>query len=240
MGLQLTTRRSDSPWVDAVWTCTSDRVEEMTSVATPRWGLVFWEREGRAYAGVTGPETAAGPAPVPAEATFVGIDLAIGTVLRGLPGSSLVDGGVDLVDTTHRSFRLAGSRWPTPGADDAESLVERLVRDGALARDPVVGEVLRGVRPPLSERSLERRFRTTTGLTRGAVRQIERVHEAVDLLAAGKAPVEVADALGYFDQPHLARALRRFVGRTATQLREGTGGALSMDLPQPVGQRTTS
>jgi hypothetical protein len=244
MGLQFSTRRSDSPWVDAVWTCTSDRVEEMTSVATARWGLVFWEREGRAHAGVTGPETAASLAPVPTEAAFVGINFPIGTVLRGLPGSSLVNGGVDLVDTTRRSFRLAGSRWPTPGPDDAEALVERLVRDGALLRDPVVGEVLRGGRPPLSERSLERRFRTTTGLTRGAVRQIERVLEAVDLLVAGKAPVEVAASLGYFDQPHLARALRRYVGRTSTQLREGTGGALSLDLPQPmiepIAQRTTS
>jgi hypothetical protein len=236
MGLQFTTRKSDSPWVHAVWTCTSDRIEEMTSVATARWGLVFWERAGRPHAGVTGPEAAAGPAPVPTEATFLGIDFAIGTALRSLPGTSLVNGGVDLVDTTHRSFRLAGSRWPTPGTDDAEALVERLVRDGAVVRDPVVGEVLRGGRPPLSERTLERRFRTTTGLTRGAVRQIQRVHEAVDLLVAGKAPVEVAATLGYFDQPHLARALRRYVGRTSTQLREGTGGALSLDLPQPMAQ----
>ncbi len=82
MGLRFSTRRSDSPWVDAVWTCTSDRTEEMTSVATARWGLVFWEREGRAYAGVTGPESAASSAPVPTEATFTGINFAIGTVPR--------------------------------------------------------------------------------------------------------------------------------------------------------------
>lgn len=29
----------------------------------------------------------------------------------------------------------------------------------------------------------------------------------------------VAHRLGYFDQPHLARSLIRYVGRTATQLR---------------------
>jgi hypothetical protein len=65
MGLRFTTRRSDSPWVDVVWTCTSDQVSEMTSVAATRCGLVFWEREGRPYAGVSGPETATGTAPVP-------------------------------------------------------------------------------------------------------------------------------------------------------------------------------
>jgi hypothetical protein len=30
----------------------------------------------------------------------------------------------------------------------------------------------------------------------------------------------VAYRLGYFDQPHLARSLARYIGRTATQLRD--------------------
>jgi hypothetical protein len=234
MRLRFTSRRSDSPWVDVVWTCTSGQVSEMRSVAGVRCGLVFWEYEGRPYAGVSGPETAAGTAPVPEGATFVGIELAIGTSLRNLAPPSLVDGGVELPDTTRRSFQLAGSRWETPGPDDAETLVEHLVRDGALVRDPIVGEVMRGGRPGVSDRTLERRFRAATGLTRGGVRQIERTREAAHLLAAGKAATDVVASVGYFDQPHLARALRRYIGRTATQLREGTGGAIALDLPQPT------
>jgi hypothetical protein len=35
---------------------------------------------------------------------------------------------------------------------------------------------------------------------------------------------DVVSRLEYFDEPHLARALRRYVWRTARQLREGTGG----------------
>jgi AraC-like DNA-binding protein len=234
MSLRFATRRSDSPWVDVVWTCTSEQVGEMTSVAGARCGLVFWEHDGRRYAGVTGPETATGTAPVPWGATFVGIEFAIGTSLRGLPSASLVDGGVELPDTTPRFFRIAGSRWETPGPDDAEALVERLVRGGVLVRDPIVGEVLRGGRPDLSDRTLERRFRAATGLTRGAVRQIERAREAAYLLAAGKGATDVVASLGYFDQPHLARALRRYIGRTTTQLRAGSGGALGLDLGQPT------
>ena len=45
---------------------------------------------------------------------------------------------------------------------------------------------------------------------------------------------EVVSALGYFDEPHLARSLRRYIGRTATQLRDGTGGALGLSLDQPL------
>jgi hypothetical protein len=66
--------------------------------------------------------------------SFVGIEFAIGTSLRGLPISSLIDGGAQLPDTTRRSFQLAGSRWERPGPDDVEALVERFVRHGAVVR----------------------------------------------------------------------------------------------------------
>jgi AraC-like DNA-binding protein len=88
----------------------------------------------------------------------------------------------------------------------------------------------------VSERTLERRFRAATGLTHGAVRQIERARIAALLLTSGEAPGDVVDKLGYYDEPHLARALRRYVGRTAGQLRAGEGGVIALD----PGQRTTS
>ncbi|PNV31166.1 AraC family transcriptional regulator [Streptomyces sp. DH-12] len=232
MGLWFETRRSDSPWIDTVWTCTSERVTSMTSVAGARLGLVFWQQGGTAYAAVTGPETRAGSAPVPEGAVFTGIDFAVGTSLRMAPTAELLDGGVALPDTSRRTFRLDGTRWETPGPDDAEALVERLVRAGVLDRDPLVADVLRGHRPAVSQRTVERRFRAATGLTRGAVRQIERARTAARLLAAGEPAAGVAAKLDYFDEPHLARALRTYVGRTARQLREGAGGAIALDVDQ--------
>jgi helix-turn-helix protein len=206
----------------------------MTSVATASWGLVFWEHEGTPYASVSGPETRTGTAPVPEGATFVGIEFAVGTSLRTVPTSTLVDGGADLPGTTRRTFRLDGLRWETPGPDDAEALVGRLVRAGAIVRDPLVTEVRRGDRPSVSERTIERRFRTATGLTRGVIRQIERARTAATRLATGDTPADVVSELGFFDEPHLARALRRYVGRTARQLREGDddGGAIALALDQ--------
>ena len=204
----------------------------MTSVAGVRWGLVFWEQCGRTYAGVTGPETRTGTAPVPEGATFTGIEFAVGTSLRAVPTPALVDGGIALPDTTRGTFRLDGARWPTPGADDAEALVHRLVRAGTVVRDPLVDEVLRGRRPDVSARTVERRFRAATGLTRGAVRRIERARTAAALLAAGGPTAGVVAALGYFDEPHLARALRCYVGRTVGQLREGAGGPIALALDQ--------
>jgi hypothetical protein len=234
MALRFETRASDSPWVDTVWTCTSERVTEMTSVAAVCWGLVFWECDGTAHASVTGPETRTGTAPVPEGASFVGVEFAVGTSLRVVPTPALVDGGVELPDVTRRAFRLDGLRWETPGPDDAEALVDRLVRAGAVVRDPLVAEIRRGYRPVVSDRTVERRFRAATGLTQGAVRQIERVRKASALLAAGTPAADVIAEFEYFDEPHLARALRRYVGRTARQLREGAGGAISLDLDQPT------
>ncbi|TMR06995.1 helix-turn-helix domain-containing protein [Actinomadura soli] len=232
MELRFGTRQSDSRWVDAVWTCTSEQVTEMTSVAGVRWGLVFWQQDGRAYASVTGPETRTGTAPVPEGATFTGIEFAVGTSLRAVPTSALVDAGLELPDTTRRTFRLDGARWETPGPDDAEALVERLVRAGIVLGDPLVAEVLRGHRPDVSGRTVERRFRAATGLTRGAIRQIERARAAAGLLAAGDPAAAVVAKLDYFDEPHLARALRSYVGRTVGQLRGGAVGAIGLDLDQ--------
>jgi len=232
--LRFETRASDSPWVEAVWTCTSEQVVEMTSVAAVCWGLVFWQREGRSYAAVSGPETRTGTAPVPEGATFVGIEFAVGTSLRAVPTPALVDGGIELLDTTRSTFRLDDARWETPGPDDAEALVDRLVRAGAVVRDPLVAEIRRGHRPAVSARTVERRFRAATGFTPGAVRQIERVRRAAMLLGAGVPVAEVVPKLEYFDAPHLARALRRYVGRTARQLGEGTGGAIALNLDQPT------
>jgi hypothetical protein len=230
--LKFLTRASDSEWIGSAWSCVAESDREMTSVATPSWGLVFWARDGRPFAAVTGPETRTGTAPVPAGASFVGIEFAVGTSLRVMPASRLVDSGVPLDEVTSRSFELAGSRWETPGLDDVEALVERLVRAGVVVRDPLVKAALQGDVPDLSPRTVERRFRAATGLTQGAVRQIERARDAAVRLADGTPTADVVTEFDYFDEPHLAKALQRFVGRTAGQLREGGGGAIALDLDQ--------
>lgn len=205
----------------------------MTALASETWGLVFWEEQGMPQAAIVGPESRTCSAPVPPEATFVGVQFAVGTSLRATGTLALVDRGIQLPDVMSRSFWLDGYRWQTPAADDAELLVGRLVRQGVLVRDPVVTGLLRGHQSELSQRSLERRFRAATGFTRGAVAQIERVRTAAGLLVAGASVQDVVEKLGYYDEPHLARMLRRYVGRSAQQLRSGVGGAIALDPAQP-------
>ncbi len=232
VGLLFDSRASDSSWISTVWTCVSESVTTMTAVASETWGLIFWEEQGTPQAAIVGPETRTSSAPVPPAARFVGIQFAVGTSLRTADTLSLVDRGISLPDVMSRSFWLDGYRWPIPDADDAELLVSHLVRCGVLVSDPVVAGLLRGDQPALSQRTVERRFRAATGLTRGAVAQIGRVRTAAGMIMAGTPVNDVVDTLGYYDEPHLARMLRRYVGRSAQQLRSGAGGAIALDPAQ--------
>lgn len=199
----------------------------MTSIAAAHWDLVFWQHRGQVRVAVQGPESKASPAPVPDDATFFGIVFSLGTSLSLLPASRLVDGSAELPGATRRSFWLDGSAWRMPDYDNAEGFVRRLVRQDVLIRDPVVAAALRGASADVSERTVQRRFLAATGLTRGAVRQISRARQAAVLIQEGLPVHQVVYQLGYFDQPHLARSLTRYIGRTATQLR-------AEDPPEPL------
>ena len=56
-----------------------------------------------------------------------------------------------------------------------------------------------------------------------------RVRAAAGMLAQGALVHDVVSRLGYYDEPHLARMLRRYVGRSAQQLRAADGGAIALD-----------
>jgi methylphosphotriester-DNA--protein-cysteine methyltransferase len=65
---------------------------------------------------------------------------------------------------------------------------------------------------------VQRRFLRATGLTHGAVSQIERAHRAVALLRQGVSILDTVERAGYADQPHLTRSLKRLIGQTPAQL----------------------
>ncbi|MFJ9036740.1 helix-turn-helix domain-containing protein [Streptomyces sp. NPDC102406] len=211
-------RPSELPYIERVWRSRSDDVSRMMSVATSHGELVFWEHRGEVRAAVLGPAAKASIAPVPEDAVFFGISFALGTSMPHIPVSRLVGGNAAIPDVTRRSLWLKGSVWHVPDYDNAEAFVRRMVREGIVDADPVVPAVLGGACPDVSDRTLQRRFLATTGLTRGAVRQIHRARQAAVLVQEGVSAQEVVHLLGYFDQPHLARSLKRYVGRTATQL----------------------
>ena len=223
MSLNLEDRPSDVPLVQTVWRTQSARAAAFTSVAVSRWEMVLTRRKGRTTLTVRGPETRATRALIPSDAEFFGIAFNHGAFMPELPLGALVDGGIELPQAGSGSFWLHGRAWRFPSFDDADTFVQRLVREGRLVRDPVVEDALRGQPARLSPRSVRRRFLRATGLTPGAIRQIDRARQATALLQRGVSIVDTVNETGYFDQPHLTRALRRFAGHTPAEIARMNG-----------------
>jgi methylphosphotriester-DNA--protein-cysteine methyltransferase len=58
-------------------------------------------------------------------------------------------------------------------------------------------------------------------MTSGSIRQIQRARRATAQLQRGAAIADVAQDAGYYDQAHLTRSLKRFVGQTPAQVARG-------------------
>jgi methylphosphotriester-DNA--protein-cysteine methyltransferase len=71
--------------------------------------------------------------------------------------------------------------------------------------------------PDAASRTVRHRFLQATGLTQNHIRQFRRAQQAAALLEQGVSILDVVDTLGYFDQPHLTKALKRFTGKTPAQ-----------------------
>lgn len=211
-------RPSDSSFVDMIWHSQSQGGGSFMSLAASKLEMVVTRQKDAISFSVLGPLTRAFLAPVPEDAEFIGITFKLGTFMPILPVSKLVDGGINLPEAASQSFWLHGSAWQLPTFDNADTFVDRLVHQGLLARDPIVEAALQGYGTDLSPRSVQRRFRRITGLTHGALVQIERARYAMTLLQQGVSILDTIDLAGYYDQPHLTRSLRHFIGQTPAQI----------------------
>ena len=211
-------RPSRSPFIEETWEARSEPEEFFISVAASHWEMVITRQSSRSRLTVRGPETKATTVPIPADAEFFGIQFTLGTYMPSLRPAQLVDRSLILPLVSETSFWLGGSAWELPGPGNADVFVERLVRAGLLAHDPIVPRALQGDLTGLSTRSIQRRVSRATGLTRGAIRQIERAEGAVALLVRGVSAPDVARRAGYADQSHLTRSLGRFIGQTPSRI----------------------
>ncbi len=211
-------RDAESPLVQMLWRTRSEQYESFTSTAGTQWEMVVTRQEGQTTLTVRGPETKASIAAIPQDAQFFGVRFRMGTVMPGLPIEHLVDHAINVPDASCRSFWLNGSAWEFPTYENADVFVRRLVRKGLLVCDPVVDAVLHGGSSDLSPRSIQRRVFRVTGLTQVTIWQIQRATAAVELLDNGGTALDAVQSLGYADQPHLTRSLKRFIGYTPAQV----------------------
>lgn len=208
-------RLSDSPFVERVWRCHSERAGRFHSIASPHWEMAITRLRGKIYLTIRGPETRVTMEDCPADGEWLGIRFKLGTFMPKLPVHRLIDRqDVDLPTLTPQSFWLEGDAWEFPSFDNAESFVTRLVKNGLVTRDGAVQAALDGDQEALSLRTIQRHFRMATGMTQATYRQIARARHATQLLRRGVSILDTVHEAGFFDQSHMARSIRRLIGQT--------------------------
>jgi AraC-like DNA-binding protein len=221
---------SDCGFVEKAWRSHSEPEPAFISIAVSCWQIVVTTQRDVRQLIVRGPETTATVAPIPADAEFFGIVFSLGTFMPAVPLARLVDRAVKLPAATPSSVWFDGSRWEIPTPGNADVFVDRLVRQGLIVRDPVVAESFQADVDGVSTRTLQRRVARATGLTRGTILQIVRAEKAVEALGKGVPPPDAALLLGYADQAHLIRSLKRFIGQTPTQVNRGGHWSIASPL----------
>jgi hypothetical protein len=215
MLLRFEERSSDSPYIERVWRGRSDGGGPFVSVAAGHLELVVTRLADFALVTIRGPETRATTINCPPDGEWAAIRFRLGVHMPSLPTGLLVDHrDVHLPVSADGTFELQGSRWPLPDLQNAERYAGALARRGVISRDGVVEAAICGDRQPLTLRSVQRHFRRTTGMTHALFRQIERARYATTLLYDGASILDTVHEAGYFDQAHLTRSLRAFIGET--------------------------
>lgn len=211
-------RLSDSPYVEAIWRGQAGSDYAPTCPAKRHWNLLFLKHNDRVKVSVEGPLTKPTPKTHAEGTEWLVIEFKLGTFMPVLPVENLVDGAVILPEAATKSFWLNGSAWQFPDYDNVETFVDWMVRQDLLLRDPVVEATLQDRPQDWSFRTIRRRFLRSTGLTPKAINQIERAQQAMTLLEQGVPILDTVYQAGYADQPHLTRALKRFIGQTPAQI----------------------
>jgi hypothetical protein len=216
-------RLSDSPFVARIWHSKGERAGPFISMAEIECGLAVTKLQSRTVITLRGPSVKATPAFCPPDAEFFGIQFKQGVFMPNWPAKLVMNRqDINFPEASGNSFWLNGSAWQYPNYDNADTFVKRLVRDGLLVYDPIVDSVLQGYPVEMSLRTVQRRFLQATGLTHNSIHQISRARYATGLLKQGTPILDTVHAAGYFDQPHLTRALKHYIGLTPAQITDET------------------
>jgi len=211
-------RSSDSPFVEQVGRLYVDRASAPLCSADGHWNLLVVRYHGETSASVWGPMTKGATMPYREGAEILSITFTLGTFLPQMPLGHLLNTGEFLPRASATSFWLGDSSWTFPDYEHVEQFVNQLVRKGLLVYESVVDAALQAQPQAISQRSLQRRFLRATGLPLRTLQAIKRARHAVSLLQQGVSVLDTVEEAGYFDQPHLTRMLKRFIGPTPAQI----------------------
>lgn len=207
-------RQSESPYAEAIW-----RTEDTTNgvylaAADGAWDMIFVSQNGQAKVLLSGPSSHAVPVRYKTGNYNVGIRFRPGAFFANLPATTMLDVTQLLPTMSPTAFWFDHQTWEIPTYDNADEFLRKLDRLDLLAKDEVVQGVLDGTPQPVTPRSVQRHFLRATGLPPRYHQHIKRAAEAVELLETGLPIMDVVHRLGYADQAHMTRLVKRLSGCT--------------------------
>jgi hypothetical protein len=220
MSFEYEEKQSGSRFVDIIWRThdTSDGI--YLAAADACWDMIFIRSAHGNRVLLSGPSSKVTPVPYRAGNRNFGIRFHRGSFLTHVPTTTMVDTTEALPMPAPESFLLAGTEWLMPTYETADDFVAELERRELLSDDPLVNAALRGEEPAASLRSVQRHISHVTGLTANRIHQIVRAREAAERLRRGDSIQDVTHDMGYADQAHLTRDLKRLTGYTPARTKE--------------------
>jgi AraC-like DNA-binding protein len=218
-------RIAESPYIE--WVAHGYTVADGLEMrpAEYNWHLIFTRQAGILRILVVGALEAARPLKYFGGAETLWLRFKVGTFMPHLPAPATLNREINLPEGSGDNFWLQDKVWEIPNFENVDTFVAQLVRAGALTYDPLIDAALRDELAGAAARTIRHRFQHSTGLRQNYIRQIMRAQRAVELLQQGNSIVDTAYELGYADQPHLTRSLKRLLGYTPRELLAPTAQA---------------
>jgi AraC-like DNA-binding protein len=211
-------RSSDSPYIETITRGRTASDGRTIRPAEVHWHMVLRKLNGSLRLLVVGPWTFSGVISYGAGAELLWIKFRLGTFMPHLPVRDYRNVEMSLPGAASHSFWLKSSAWQYPDYENVETFVNRLAQEEILVRDPTVEAVSQGHPQQLSPRTMRHHFLQSTGVTQGQIRQMRRAQQAAALLEQGNSILDTVFEAGYFDQPHLTRSLKQYIGYTPAQI----------------------
>ncbi|HET8778563.1 MAG TPA: helix-turn-helix domain-containing protein [Agromyces sp.] len=210
-------KASSSRYVDVIWRTADATDGTYLAAADACWDVIFTRMPVGSRVLLSGPSSRPTVVPYHAGNRNVGVRFLQGTYFTHVDPRSMCDRTIALRMPDHDHFELAERTWPIPDFDEVDVLLAVFDAVGLLAHDELIEAALHGDQPSASPRTVERHFTRITGRSPTQVRQIARAREAAARLRTGETIAAVAYALGYADQSHLTRDVKRLTGYTPAE-----------------------
>lgn len=211
-------KASTSRKVDTIWHTLDETDGMYLAAADGCWDIIFTRtKEGEVTVRLSGPSL------TPTEVHYkkgndnCGLRFKQGVFLTHVAVSEVVDMTETLPMISNHTFLLGGHALEVPTYETMDEFIAQLESLKLVSEDKIVKAVLEGASFGASKRSVQRRFGRTVGMTPAYIAQIERAWRAVELLQQNIPITEVVHELGYADQAHLNRNLKRITGFTPRQ-----------------------